>query len=189
MTNFRMSAVGFGLLISKIFLLTSLVSCVNLRCTSKPESSLTLEVLKNATFRSEWLRGGVAQLVEGVYKEKYGENSAAELTLYLTNIHAFGDLNKDGSKDAVAVLIVDPGGSGTFYYLAAILDQNGTPNNVALEFLGDRVKIKTVSIRSSIVFVDMITHGLDDGLCCPTQPVLRRYKLEGNTLVHLSDGD
>ena len=32
---------------------------------------------------------------------------------------AYGDLNRDGRDDAVLFRMHDPGGSGTFYYVAA----------------------------------------------------------------------
>ena len=40
---------------------------------------------------------------------------------------AFGDLNGDGVEDAVVVLVTNPGGTGRFYDLAPVLNQNGTP--------------------------------------------------------------
>lgn len=112
--------------------------------TPEPPAPLTVEALKNAEYQSEWPADGVAQLTDGEYREKYVPDSATELVIRLDDI-AFGDLNGDGVEDAVAILVTDPGGSGTFRDLAAFINQDGIPDNVAAEFLGDRVLVQLSS--------------------------------------------
>jgi hypothetical protein len=179
---------SMGLWMVQIVLLVSFGSCADNRSMKKAGSSLTLETLANMAYQSEWPKGGTAQLVDGEYREKYDQGSASELVIGLTDISAFGDLNGDGAEDATVILYANPGGSGTFFYLAAVINQNGDPVNVANGFLGDRVKVKTISIQEGDIVVDLMTHGQDDALCCPTQPALWRYALEGNSLIRSSKG-
>jgi hypothetical protein len=54
---------------------------------------------------------------------------------------------------------------------------------VATTLLGDRVKVNSVRIEENLIVVDMVTHGPNDPMCCPTQQVVQRYALEGNELV------
>ena len=140
-------------------------------------------------YRSEWAKGSMAQLADGEYREKYDESSASELVIGLSHFHAFGDLNGDGAEDAAVILYANPGGSGTFFYLAAVINQEGNPVNLASEFLGDRVKVKSVSVQDGDMVIDLMTHGPDDALCCPTQPALWKYRLKGDSLIRSSNGE
>ena len=63
----------------------------------------------------------------------------------LSDAVAFGDLDNDGYEDAAVVTITDPGGSGTFYDLAVVMEEGGQPVNVAIAPLGDRVQIQAVT--------------------------------------------
>jgi hypothetical protein len=83
--------------------------------------------------------------------------------------------------------MVDMGGSGTFYYLAAVVDQNGTPVNVDTVLLGDRVNIQSVAIKSGLITVNMVSSGPNDPMCCPSLEVTLTYKLEGDKLVEQTD--
>lgn len=149
---------------------------------------LTLEALKNAAYFSEWPADGVAQLVDGKYQEEYEEGAASELFIVFTDMYAFGDLDGDGVEDAAVVLATSGGGSGLFMSLEAVINDGGTPHHVATAFLGDRVELKSISIESGVITVDMVTHGPDDPMCCPTLEVTQEYELQGDQLVQPSEG-
>ena len=149
---------------------------------------LTLEALKNAAYLSEWPADGVAQLVDGEYEEEIVPGAASKLVIvFYPDMYAFGDLDGDGIEDAAVVLATSGGGSGTFISLEAVINDQGTPNHVATAFLGDRVEVKSVAIESGEIMVDMITHGPDDPLCCPSLKVTQKYELQGDELVQLSN--
>jgi hypothetical protein len=61
-----------------------------------------------------------------------------------------GSLNGDGEQDAAAILINEPGGSGTFYYLAVAF-ANGSTTPAVL--LGDRIETDSVAIQNGNVIV------------------------------------
>ena len=63
----------------------------------------------------------------------------------------FGDLDDDGDEDAALILVYDPGGSGTFYYIAATLNENGVYRGTNAVLLGDRVAPHDVAIRNGVV--------------------------------------
>jgi hypothetical protein len=145
--------------------------------------ALTLEALQNAAYPSEWPAEGVAQLENGVYIEKYDETSASQLTIQLTDFVVFGDLDFDGDDDAVAVMYTNGGGSGGFLDLIAILNDNGEPRPAASQFLGDRANINAIAIDRGKITIDMITHGPNDPMCCPSLPVVLSFELLENELV------
>jgi len=156
--------------------------------TATPVSppALTLETLKNAEYQSEFPASKKARLTDGQYQEDIVPGSATKLNIVLYPMAAFGDLNGDGVDDAAAVLVADPGGSGTFYYLVAVVNQNGTPKHVASVLLGDRVRFKSISIQAGEIVVNMVQQALGDPMCCPTMEVTQKYKLQGDKLVPIS---
>ena len=157
--------------------------------TPTPVPPLTWDMLENAAYPNEWPTGGVAQLVDGVYREKYLPDSATEMVISLADIRTYGDLNGDGVDDVLVVLISHPGGSGTFFYLAAVLNEGGTPNPVATAFLGDRVIIRSMTIEAGQTVLEMITQGPDDPMCCPNMDRRQVYILQDETLTLVEEAD
>jgi hypothetical protein len=148
-------------------------------------AALTLEQLRNAEYASQWPASGLAQLKNGVYHEPAAPGSVTEIEVRATDFHAFGDLDGDGAIDGVIVLESDPGGSGVFFDLFAVLNRSGQPLPLAPVSLGDRVQLHAVSIgEDGSVNVQVLKHGPNDPLCCPTLDVVMRYRLEGDRLVN-----
>jgi hypothetical protein len=151
--------------------------------TSRPH--LTLNQLKSGTYPLEFTANGQIQLVNGQATHDIMPDSASKLTVRLADQSAFGDLNDDGLDDAAIVLISNPGGSGTFYNLIAVLNQSGQPKGAVSLQLGDRVQLKSINIVGSQIKVDMITQGPSDPLCCPTLEVTQTYQLQGDQLIQV----
>jgi uncharacterized membrane protein/heat shock protein HslJ len=150
---------------------------------TRPSRTLTINDLKNAEYQSEFTANGRVKLTNGIYREKIVPNSATELIITLSDKVAYGDLNGDGDIDDAVILITNPGGSGTFRHLAIVTNQNGRPKHVASHLLGDRVKIKSLSVRTGEIAVEMITHGPNDPMCCPALEVTQNYLLQDDKLV------
>lgn len=153
--------------------------------TPESAASLTMAALQNARYHSpDW---GDYQLVDGLYHRPGalpGESSDIYVTQLLEPV-AFGDLNGDGVPDAVAFLSTQNGGTGNFREMAAMIDQGGTPENVSTVSLGDRVVIEAAQIEAGVITLNMRVQGPNDGMCCPSQSVTWRYRLEGGSLVKL----
>ena len=144
---------------------------------------LTINVLKKAEYRSKWSAQGKIKLTDGIYREQIVPGSNSKLEIKLSDRIAFGDLNGDGVEDAAVILVSDPGGSGTFYDLAAVLNSRGRAKDVARAFLGDRVKLEELRIRSGKIVVKMLTHRSTEPMCCPSLNVEQAYGLQGDELV------
>jgi hypothetical protein len=70
-----------------------------------------------------------------------------------------GDLDGDGDKDAVLILVNDPGGSGTFYYVAVAENLNGRYRGTNGVLLGDRITPKDLRIRNGLIIVRYAKRG------------------------------
>ena len=154
-------------------------------CVVGQNLSLTPESLKNAEFSSEWTTAGKARLNDGRYAEAAAPGSATKTTILLSDKIALGDLNNDGKPDAAVVLIIDTGGSGTFRELAVLRNRGGKPVHIASTLLGDRIRVNSIAITSGAIVVDLIRHGSQDPMCCPTQKEFQKYILQEDTLVRL----
>lgn len=139
---------------------------------------INLDLLKNFTYWVEDFQKQVV-LADGVFSD-------GEIHSDLVEPAALGDLNGDGQMDAAVILRVDPSGSGTFYYLITLLNQNGSPVQTGFSYIGDRQLINNLQIAEGRVILDYITQGLSDPSCCPSEHRLRSYLME-NTLYLASE--
>jgi hypothetical protein len=149
-------------------------------------AALTLDQLKNFTYVLEQAPGGKAALVNGKFAAALGAGATQTVTVTLAEPVAIGDLNGDGAADSAVVLATSTGGTGVFRSLHAALNKDGKPSEAAFAYLGDRVQVKSLTVRDGAVIVDLLTHGPKDSACCPTMEVVQTYKLQGNTLILLS---
>ena len=147
---------------------------------------LTLEQLRDGEYRLPLLgdeetpirfRGGQGSIRYGV-----GATERVEAGL-VGDLLAFGDLDGDDVADAAVVAFVNTGGSGTFIHLIAVRDREGTPVQAGRQFLGDRVRVKSLAVSGGHIFVAMDAHGPGDGLCCPSIATIRAFMLRGRRLV------
>jgi peptidoglycan/xylan/chitin deacetylase (PgdA/CDA1 family)/heat shock protein HslJ len=158
-------------------------------CAPERAPSLAWDVLKNLAYPNEWPSDGVAQLEDGEYRETYTPDSATEMKIGLAPYRLFGDLNGDWADDAAVILVADPGGSGTFYYLSAVLNQDGDPKPVGSQFLGDRVFVRDLSIDGGHILIELDIAGPDDPVCCPTDHRRQTYVVKGEELVLVGEED
>jgi heat shock protein HslJ len=78
-----------------------------------------------------------------------------------------GDLDGDGDEEAVVLLAVSTGGSGTFDYLAVVKRARSGIRNVAVAPLGDRVRIRSARIEGRKLLASVVRSGAQDARCCP----------------------
>jgi len=67
---------------------------------------------------------------------------------------AQGDLNNDGIADAAVLIQEQPGGSGTFYYLAAALNSQGKTEGTNAILLGDRIAPQNIEIKDARIIAN-----------------------------------
>ena len=113
--NFRFCIVSLLLII------------LNLSCTLSENSpplpdAPPADTPANAAYliENDWI-----QLENGHTEREAAPGSASKIKITLTGETLYSDLNYDKEKDAVLFLSYQGGGSGTFFYLAAALHENG----------------------------------------------------------------
>jgi len=142
---------------------------------------LIIDQIESAEVYSDGFKEKVI-LINGSYERKYSEGvNALYVNIDEKNI-VFGDLDNDGSKEAIFIANWSGGGSGTWKYLTVLKNKDGQPSFVASKDLGDRTIVNSITVNSGKITVDIIVHALDDPMCCPTQEETANYRLSNNQL-------
>ena len=135
------------------------------------DSPLTVEKLKNAEYF--FLAKGPIKLINGTYTDK-----STQRTISLDEVMAYGDLNKDGVKDAAASLRVTLPNSGDITYLVTVINDQGNPKNISSEFVGPQVRVKAIAIKPDATIEAKIQQFRSgDPACCPSLELIRSYKI------------
>lgn len=167
-----------------------LVVCLLSGCCSMSSAPPTragasiIQALPNAEYPIDVASTGKAQLKNAFFEETVVPGSATRTRISLGEEQATGDLNGDGAEDAVVTLVADPGGSGTFIYLAAVINRNGVAEPIACVLLGDRIAVKSIAIESGKIHVTVLTRKPNEPMAAkPTVEVKRVFKLQGESFV------
>ena len=145
--------------------------------------------LRSATYLTENANEGSATLEDGEFREQAAPGSATEVVIRLGK-WSLGDLDGQGDLDAVAITVEDPGGSGTFRYLHALINDDGDLRDAGVAFLGDRIRIEGVSVHAGLITVSMLDRKPDEPYAAtPSVPVIRQFRLQGAELTEVSDGE
>jgi hypothetical protein len=139
---------------------------------------LTAADVANATLRTEYAEStATITLTHG----RYVSSDSSFQAMLLPDV-VFGDLTGDTVSEALAVLVTEPGGSGSFYDLVVLGATPAGARQLAAAALGDRVDIESMMIADRQILVQLITQGPADPMCCPSRREARTYALVGDSL-------
>jgi len=128
------------------------------------------------------IEGTIVDLVDGEYEESIPQST----TKIVTSVWdvTMGSLTQESRDDAAVVLVQDPGGSGTFYYIAASLDKGDGYLGTNAVFLGDRIAIQTVVIENMQIIVNYADREEGDSIAdSPSVGVSKYFVVDGEKLI------
>ena len=135
----------------------------------------------NATYRIE---RDTVTLTNGRAEREAAPGSATKVVTTLADPRVNGDVDGDGRADAVVILVNQPGGSGTFYYLAALLNGAAGVTATPAVLLGDRIKVNAVRLEGRVVVVDLLDRSAGQPMAAsPTVPITKRFAIDGGALA------
>lgn len=135
----------------------------------------------SATFKIE---RETITLVNGRAEREAAPGSATRITATLADQRATGDLDGDGRPDTVVVLLYQPGGSGTMYYVAALLNAAAGITATPAVQLGDRIKVTGLRLDGRAIVADLLDRAVGQPLSAlPAVAVTRRFTLDRGALI------
>lgn len=93
------------------------------------------------------------------------------------------DLDGEGGDEKIGLVSETSGGSGERVYLIAATSDADESHAWPAVLLGDRVKVRTMQVRSGEIVLEIIEAGPEEALCCGTQLTRLVYGLHGQGLV------
>ncbi len=140
----------------------------------------------NTEYAIDITESGRALLKDGIYEESAAPGSASKIIVRLDTPRAFGDINGEGTDDAAIILNAEGGGSGTFSYLAVVLDYSGSPAALDAVLIGDRVSVESVEISDDEVHVDYLGRASGESMSdTPTVKQRKSFRFENGELAPL----
>lgn len=112
------------------------------------------------------------RLVRGRAEIQAAPGSAVKMTTTAFGKPVRGDLNGDGRDDTALFLVHNPGGSGTFHYVAAAIAKNGIYQGTNAVLLGDRIDPRTIQIQNGVIVADYADRCRDQSMVTP--PSIRK---------------
>lgn len=114
--------------------------------------------------------------------------SASRISVAAFGPPVYGDLDDDQDLDAALILVLDGGGSGTFYYLAAALAEARGFVGTNAVLLGDRIIPGRVKIGHRNIVAEFLDRKASEPFSAtPTVAVSRYAFLDGHELVAIAD--
>jgi heat shock protein HslJ len=123
--------------------------------------------LANATY--EGINDQPVTLADGGWEgEPFEPGAASRPTVGLVkHFWMGGDLDGDGTEEAVVLLWKNEGGTQTNNYVAAMGRRDGEIVNLGTTLMGDRVQLKEARITDGKIELDVVQTGPEDAACCP----------------------
>jgi len=115
------------------------------------------------------------RLINGQAEAEAAPGSATKIKTSVFGQPIFGDLNEDSNEDAALFLMHKPGGSGTFYYVAAALNVNGAFRGTNAVLLGDRIAPQTIEIRDGVVIANYADRRPEESMAVPPSVGISKY--------------
>ncbi|MCK5324792.1 MAG: hypothetical protein KAJ57_02250 [Woeseiaceae bacterium] len=152
---------------------------------SSNSSAPTMNQLQNATYKD--VQQQPVTLHDGRFEgEPFTSTSATRpMVVMVPEVIAAGDLTGNDVDEAVVLLAQNSGGSGLFLSFAIVRNHGGAPDHIATIDLGDRVKVTSLKIEDGTLIAELIEHGPDDPMCCPTKNVHREWAMVNGKLAEL----
>lgn len=108
------------------------------------------------------VEGVTITLTNGRAETRVEEGSATMVSTEIFGEPVYGDIDGDGDEDAGVLIKQEPGGTGTFYYVAAAINNDGNYEGTNAILLGDRVAPQNIQVSGGSVIANYADRGVDE---------------------------
>jgi hypothetical protein len=170
--------VGVGYLIAR--LKTRSKSITPVVTTTEPSNVITDALNTTYTIDDQ-----LASLINGSAQQSVATGSSGTINISVWSQPVLGDLNNDGNDDAALILVEQTGGSGTFYYLVAAIENPESGEAIGSNgvLLGDRISPQSISIDKGVITVKYLDRGPKEAMATPPSiETIKHFTLNGLAL-------
>jgi len=126
------------------------------------------------------LRDGIAVVADA-------PDSASRVTTRLFGKPFAADLDGDGDQDAAVMLQRETSGTGTFYYVAAAVTEDGYVQGTEAVLLGDRIAPQTLEVHDGVIVANYAVREPGEPMTtAPNIGVSKYFRLDGGRLTETS---
>lgn len=137
----------------------------------------------NATYS---IGGQSLALINGAASQEAAPGSSTKITTSIFGEPTMGDLNGDGKTDAAVIIVQNPGGSGTFYFVAAALNAENRTEGTNAILLGDRIAPQTLAVNNGQIIANYADRRAGEPMTAqPSVGVSRYFTVQNGALVEL----
>jgi len=165
-----------------------LIICLNFSCAvQKSDSTLTSALPADTPVNAAYfIENETVQLENGLAEREAAPGSASKIKVAVQGEALYSDLNYDTEKDAVLFLTYEGGGSGTFFYLAVALYENGGFKGKNSIWLGDRIGSPEAKVRNGLITVTYLDRRIDESMAAaPSLEQTRYYIVDDSRLQEI----
>ena len=172
----------------RFYIVSLLIICLNFSCTVQKSNStlptaLSADTPVNAAY---FIENETVQLENGLAEREAAPGSASRIKVAVLGEVLYSDLNYDKEKDAVIFLTYQGGGSGTFFYLAAALYENGKFSGKNSIWLGDRIGLPAAEAHNGLITISYLDRPTDEPMAAaPSQEQTRYFIVENSRLQEI----
>jgi hypothetical protein len=129
------------------------------------------------------IEGKAVTLVAGRAEQEAAPGSATKVITTLGVERAAGDLDGDGRADTAVTITQQPGGSGTFTYVAVVLNPTDGPLATNAIRIGDRIKVSALRIDGTSVVLEYLDRAPTDPFStAPSIATTKRFTVRDGKL-------
>lgn len=133
-----------------------------------------------------WIAQELVSLSGGRSEMEAAPGTAMNVVTTLLEEAVSGDLNGDGVEDAAVWLLQQPGGTGSFLYVAVALNFEGRYVGTNAVFLGDRIVPQAMRIRNGVLSVSYLDRRRDEPMAAlPSVSATKNLAVSGGVLAEV----
>lgn len=173
----------YRLIIISFLLLGCILSCAGRKTDSPKAHALSANSPANASYliEKQWIK-----LENGRAEQQAAPGSASKIEIAVFGEATKGLLNNDWGVDAVVFLTFQGGGSGTFFYIAAALQEKGNYRGSNAVWLGDRIASPAAKVQNSLITVAYLDRSHNEPMAsAPSYAQTRYFILDNSTLQEI----